>query len=100
MTSGPAKYSIAAGKGCFVTMRTLCVSSRSALSIQLTLAWVVDLLSGFETKFSVKTTSSAVNSLPSWNLTPRRRSNSSVLSSTCRQPDASCPLYSPLVGSR
>jgi hypothetical protein len=42
MTMGPARYSIAAGKGRLVMMRTLWESIFSARSIQLTLDWVVE----------------------------------------------------------
>ncbi len=97
---GPARYSMAAGKGRLVMMRTLWASTFSTRSIQLTLDWVVERFAGFATKFSVKTTSSAVNSAPLWNFTPRRRSSSSVLSSTQRQAVASWPLYSLVFGSR
>ncbi len=72
----------------------------SALSIQLTLRWVFTPLSGFATKSTVATTSSASKSEPSWNFTPWRSLNSIVLSSTHFQSVARLPLYSFVSGSR
>src|SRR5450759_1973772 len=100
ITTGPARYSIAAGNGFFVLMRTLYWSILSAPAIQLTFCCVVDLFSGLDTKLSVYTTSSASKGSPLWNFTPRRRSNSSVVSLTQRQPVASEGLYSLVFGSR
>lgn len=53
MTTGPDRYSTAAGKTCLVVTRTLYLSSFSAFSIQATFCWVVTPFSGLETKFSV-----------------------------------------------
>ena len=44
MTTGPARYSIAAGKTSFVISRTLYLSIFSARPIQLTFAWRDDLV--------------------------------------------------------
>ena len=53
MMIGPARYSIAAGNGRRVTMRTLYWSTFSAWLIQSAFCGVVPLFSGLETKFSV-----------------------------------------------
>jgi hypothetical protein len=50
--------------------------------------------------FTVYTTSSALNVSPFWNVTPSRRVNSSVVSSTCCHEVASAGTSAPVVGSR
>ncbi len=91
---------MAAGNTFLVITRTLYLETLTAFSIQLTLAWVVTLLAGSATKFSVYTTESASNSSPLWNLTPSRKSNSIVRSSICFQLLARLPLYSLVMESR